>query len=120
MRLDDFSRLYGGSWDEVSRESITECEDFSDIASAEVTEHDFRQDDGSIKTRVSICLTMKNKRVRYLVLSKDSELEVGDPVDPSTIDIIELERDGETIHRADGEVLKKTSKTSKTSKKGKK
>lgn len=119
MRLDDFSRLYGGSWEETSRESITECEDFDDVSSAEVTEHDFRQEDGSIKTRVSICLTMKNKQVRYLVLSRDSELEVGDAVEPSSIDIIELERNGETIHRADGEILKK--KTSKTSgKKGKK
>lgn len=105
MRLLDITKQeYGGSWEVTEREALEGTED---VKSIEVTERDFRQNDGSTRTRVSMCFTMKNGRMRYAVLSRDSELEVGDKVDPASVEVLTLERDGdEPIYRVDGEVLK--------------
>lgn len=105
MRLLDISKQeYGGSWEVTEREAL---EGIEDVKSIEVTERDFRQDDGTTRTRVSMCFTMKNGRTRYVPLSRDSELEVGDKVDPASVEVLTLERDGdEPIYRVDGEVLK--------------
>lgn len=89
---------YGAKWEEVSRESLSKDEDFKDIERAVV--EDREQDWG---TSHSICLFMKGGERKYISLSRDSELEDGDAVDPASIEIIELERDGDTIYRADGE-----------------
>lgn len=108
MRLTDVAKQeYGGSWEPVEREAL---EGIEDVKSIEVTERDFKQDDGSIRTRVSMCFSMKNGRQRFIPLSRDSELEVGDKVDPKSVEVITLERDGDTIYRVDGEILKKKSK----------
>ena len=98
---------YGGSWEEQERESL---EGLEDVKSIEVTEKDFLQEDGSTRTRVSMCFTMKNGRQRYIALSRDSELEVGDKVNPASVEVISLERDGDTIYRVDGEKLRKGKK----------
>lgn len=104
MRLLDITKQeYGGSWEETNREAL---EGIEDVKSIEVTERDFRQDDGTTRTRVSMCFTMKNGRTRYVPLSRDSELEVGDKVDPASVEVITLERDDEEIYRVDGAVLK--------------
>ena len=104
MRLLDISKQeYGGSWEETNREPL---EGIENVKSIEVTERDFKQDDGSTRTRVSMCFTMKNGRQRFVPLSRDSELEVGDKVDPETVEVLTLERDGDEIYRVDGEVLK--------------
>lgn len=104
MRLLDISKQeYGGSWEETNREPLEGIENVKNI---EVTERDFKQDDGSTRTRVSMCFTMKNGRQRFVPLSRDSELEVGDKVDPETVEVLTLERDDEEIYRVDGEVLK--------------
>lgn len=104
MKLTDVAtREYGGGWEETGREPL----DCSAAKSIEVTERDFTQDDGSIRTRVSMCFTMPNDRQRFIPLSRDSELEVGDKVDPKSVEVITLERDGEEIHRVDGSILKK-------------
>lgn len=92
---------YGSSWEEVSREMLSEDEEFKNIESAEVQSKE--QEWGTSR---SICLFMKGGGTKYLALSRDSELEDGDKVDPASIEVIELERDGDTIYRADGEVLK--------------
>lgn len=107
MKLSDISkREYGGGWNLVEREAL-DCED---VKSIEVTEKDFIQDDGTTRTRVSMCFTMANGRTRYQPLSRDSELEVGDKVDPESVEVLILERDGEEIYRVDGEVLRKKKK----------
>lgn len=96
------STEYGKGWNEVATVPMQGMEN---VESIEVTERDFRQDDGSMRTRVSMCFTMKSGGQRYAALSRNSELEVGDLVDPSSVTVTVLERDGETIHRVDGEAL---------------
>lgn len=94
---------YGNKWEEVSREMLSEDADFKTIEKAVV--EDKEQDWG---TSHSICLFMKGGGRKYLPLSRDSELIEGDDVELSSIEIIELERDGDTIYRADGEKKAKT------------
>ena len=107
MKLLDISkREYGGGWEVTERESL----DTEGVQSIEVTERDFVQDDGTTRTRVSMCFTMANGRSRYVPLSRDSDLEVSDKVDPRSVEVLTLERDGEEIYRVDGEVLRKKKK----------
>lgn len=105
IRISDITKEYGGSWVETSREKL---DDVKDIASAEVTERDFVQDDGTTKTVASICFHMKNGRDRFKQLDRNSDLEVGDKVDPKSIEVITLERDDDEIYRVDGKKLKKS------------
>lgn len=100
---------YNKGWEEVSREMLSEDKDFKEIESATVV--DKEQNWG---TSHSICLFMKGGGKKYLPLSRDSELEDGDEVNLESIEIIELERDGDTIYRADGE---KTTAKARTKKK---
>jgi hypothetical protein len=51
---------------------------------------------------------MKNGRDRFKQLDRNSDLEVGDKVDPKTIEVITLERDDDEIYRVDGKKLKKS------------
>ena len=104
MRIEDITKEYGGGWEETNREKL---EDVKDIKSCEVTERDFIQDDGTVKTVASICFHMKNKRDRYKQLDRNSDLVVGDKVDPKSIEVITLERDDDEIYRVDGKKLKK-------------
>lgn len=105
MRIEDITKEYGGGWEETNREKL---EDVKDIESCEVTERDFVQDDGSTKTVASICFHMKNGRDRYKQLDRNSDLEVGDKVDPKSVEVITLERDDDEIYRVDGKKLKKS------------
>lgn len=91
-------QTYGQSWEETAREKLTE-EDVKSVKSAKVVTKE--QEWG---TSVSICLVMKDGGQKFVPLSRDSSLEEGDTVDVKSIEIITLERDGEVIHRADGEV----------------
>lgn len=100
MRLLASLTTYNKGWEEVSREMLSEDDDFKDVESAKVESRE--QEWG---TSTSICLFMKSGGKRYIPLSRDSELEDGDNVDPESIEIIELEKDGDTIFRADGEVI---------------
>lgn len=97
-----------GSWEAVDSFKLSEDKDFNKIERAEVVEKEL--DWG---TAVSICLFMKGGTSKYLRLSPQSDLEVGDPVDLDSIEVTELEKDGKTIHRADGEVLTEKPKTSR-------
>lgn len=111
MKLEQIAkREYGGSWELVS---TSELEGIENVTSIKVTEKDFKQDDGTTRTRVSMCFTMKNGKTRYVALSRDSDLEIGDSVDPDTVEVLELERDGETIYRVDGDILKTKKKSKK-------
>lgn len=95
---------YAGKWNEVDRDLLKNLDPsgVKNIESAVVTETE--QDWGISR---SICLMMVGGGRKYLSLSRDSELAEGDKVDPSSIEIITLERDGdEPIYRADGQVVK--------------
>ena len=92
---------YGTPWEVVEEVALKEVDPkgFKNIESAEVQEKEFEWGVG-----VSICMMMKGGSVKYLPLSRDSELEVGDTVDIDSITVLTLERDGKTIFRSDAEV----------------
>ena len=97
---------FGGSWEEVSRESLTK-EEIKAIKSIEVTERISKGGNGSKAGETFLCMVfhMKNGKQRSAYLSTKSDLEDGDQVDPKSVEFITLERDGEEIVKADGEVL---------------
>lgn len=93
----DSLRTYAGSWNEVSREKLSASE-VKSINKIEIVEKE--QEWG---TSVSMCFHMLGGGKKYIPLSRDSDLEVGDAVKPQSVEIITLERDGEEpIYRADG------------------
>lgn len=49
--------------------------------------------------------TMLNGRTKYAKLSNQSTLQEGDMVNPESIKLVTLERDGEIAQRVDGEKL---------------
>jgi hypothetical protein len=96
----DSLRTYAGAWEETGREKLTAAE-VKSIDHIEVVEKE--QEWG---TSVSMCFFMKAGGKKYKNLSTLSELEVGDEVDPKSVTIITLERDGEEpITRVDGKAL---------------
>ena len=55
-------------------------------------------------TSVSMCFFMKSGGKKFVPLSRDCDLEAGDGVNPKSVEIITLERDGDDpIYRAVGE-----------------
>lgn len=95
-------KTYGGNWVETGRELLSSYDSkwFKNIKSAVVTCKE--QEWG---TSTAICLTLKNGQMNFLPLSTKSNLTEGDSVNPKSIEIIELERDGETTWRADGKAI---------------
>lgn len=90
---------YAAKWEATRREMLKDADPkgFKSIKSAQVVEK--QQDWGTSR---SICFFLKGGGRKYVVLSRDSELEDGDEVDPSKVEITTLERDGdEPIYRAD-------------------
>lgn len=90
---------YAAKWEATGREMLKDADPkgFKSIESAQVVEKE--QDWGTSR---SICFFLKGGGRKYIVLSRDSELEDGDEVDPSKVEITTLERDGdEPIYRAD-------------------
>ena len=85
-------RTYAGSWSVSSKEKLSKSEQNS-VSSAEVVE------DG-----LSMCFIMKAGGKKFMPLSRDSQLEAGDSVKVSSIEVVTLSRDGDDdIYRADGE-----------------
>lgn len=94
----DSLRTYAGSWFETSREKLSASE-LKTVDHIEVVE---RENDWG--TSVSMCFVMKGGGRKFVPLSRDSNLDPGDTVDPKSVEIITLERDGEDpIFRADGD-----------------
>lgn len=93
----DSLRTYAGAWEETGREKLSASE-VKSIDKIEVVEKD--NDWG---TSVSMCFFMKSGGRKYVPLSRDCDLQDGDTVDPKSVEIITLERDGEDpIYRAEG------------------
>ena len=68
----------------------------------------------------SMCFLMKTGRVRFIPLSRDSELEEGDQVDPTSVVLLTLSREGDDdIVRADGAILEEKPKAKAKGKKKK-
>ena len=89
---------YDQGWNPVKEDAL----DCSTVERAEVTEKDFQQEDGSYKTRVSICFHLKGGGTNYLALDRNSSLNVGDNVNLNSIKVKVMEKDGRTINRVDG------------------
>lgn len=94
----DSLKTYAGAWEETGREKLSASE-VKSIDKIEVVEKD-----NEWGTSVSMCFFMKSGGRKYVPLSRDCNLEDGDGVDPKSVEIITLERDGdEPIYRAVGE-----------------
>lgn len=93
MSILDKIRTYAGSWREASRDKLSKAEAAS-IDSIEVVEGLYG---------LSMCFLMKAGGKKFIPLSRDSDLEEGDSVKISSVELITLERDGDDdIYRADG------------------
>ena len=93
----DSLRTYAGAWEVTNTEKLSAAE-IKSVDKIEVIEKD--NDWG---TSVSMCFFMKGGGRKYVPLSRDSELNVGDIVDPKSVEILTLERDGDDpIYRAEG------------------
>ena len=103
MRLDQIAKEYGGRWAETNREPLEGLEDVKKIV---VEERDFQQDDGSWKTVVSMNFMLVGGKSRYKQISNTSTLCVGDVVDPKSVEVITLSREGDDdIYRLDGKAM---------------
>lgn len=87
-------RTYAGSWSVSSKEKLSKSEQNS-VSSAEVVEGEYG---------LSMCFVMKTGGKKFMPLSRDSQLEAGDSVKISSIEVVTLSREGDDdIYRADGE-----------------
>ena len=101
--LDSLTSYGVGKWEVTDRELLSkfDASGFKNIKKAEVTEK--TQTWG---TSVAVCLFMKDGGTKYIPLSTESTLEVGDEVNLKSIEVLTLSKDGEDdIYRADGEAL---------------
>lgn len=93
MGILDKIRTYAGSWSEASRDKLSKAEQAS-VESVEVIGSQYG---------LSMCFLMKAGGKKFIPLSRDSNLEEGDSVKISSVELITLERDGDDpIYRADG------------------
>ena len=94
----DSLTTYASAWKETGREKLS-ANDIKSIDKIEVVEKD--NDWG---TSVSMCFFMKSGGKKYVPLSRECDLEDGDTVNPKSVEIITLERDGDDpIYRAVGD-----------------
>lgn len=93
----DSLRTYAGAWEVTNTEKLSAAE-LKTVDKIEVVSKD-----NEWGTSVSMCFFMKGGGRKYVPLSRDSQLEEGDIVDPKSVEILTLERDGDDpIYRADG------------------
>ena len=93
---------YQMKWNPVSVELMSDLdpEGFKQVESAEVVQ---KEQDWGMST--SICMFLKGGGCKYIALSSESTLSVGDEVDVNSLKVIELEREGETCFKGDGNAL---------------
>ena len=93
---------YQMKWNVVNVEPMSDLdpEGFKQIESAEVVQ---KEQDWGMST--SICMFLKGGGCKYIALSSESTLSVGDEVDVNSLKVIELEREGETCFKGDGNAL---------------
>lgn len=106
-----------GSWEVTETEKL----DAKEIKGIERIEVVTKEQEWGEST--SMCFFMKaakdskKKEVKYIPLSRDSDLENGDLVDPKSVILLTLSKEGEDdIVRADGDILKSSKKSSKKAK----
>ena len=88
---------YGGTkWELEATKGITKA-DKAEVESAEVVASTYG---------LSMCFAMKAGGMKFVPLSRDSQLAEGDEVDINSVQFLELSREGDNnILRADGEAL---------------
>lgn len=85
--VNKLGKIYGGNWMITDTERFSE-EDAKDYSGAEVTNSDFG---------LSVCLTLADgSHKQYVPLSRDSNLRLGDKPKLTDLQVLTLERDGET------------------------
>lgn len=92
---------YGGKWQEVARRRFNQGERAA-VLNAMVTTGSFvDKQTGETITKESVIFTMKSGKTKYIGLSRNSNLKVGDPVNLAEVELVTLERDGETTLRVE-------------------
>ena len=113
--LDSLTSYSSNSWAVTDEKKLSELDpdNFDSIESAEVVE---KEQDWGMST--SICMYLNGGKTRkYLSLSNQSDLEVGDEVDLDSITVLKLEREGnDPIYRGDGEIKQKPSRHGRSKK----
>lgn len=102
-----------GSWEVIDTEKLSKAE-LKAIDEIVVVE---KEQEWGIST--SMCFIMNGgKKHRYCPLSRDSSLEEGDVVDPTSVTFLILSKEGEDdITRCDGAILEEPKKKGKGKKK---
>lgn len=91
---------FGGKFEETNRESLSK-EEIKGIKSIEIVERHSQEGEPFL----CMCFHMKSGKQKSAYLSKKSDLEVGDQVDPKSVEFITLERGDEVTVKADGTAL---------------
>jgi hypothetical protein len=96
---------FGGAWEEVDREKLSK-EELKTIKSINIQRRVSKGGNGSTAGESFLCMVflMKSGKTKSAYLSKRSDLEEGDEVDPKSVEFITLQRDDEEIVKADGAV----------------
>lgn len=98
--------VYGAPWEEVKREGIP-SDILAAVSSIEVKMSDgMHTDEYEFDGRLEMNVHLKKGGVVYWPLSNRSELIDGDKVDPSSVELIVLAREGDDdTYRYDGKRL---------------
>lgn len=92
--------VFGQAWEVVAEEKLSKAE-INEISSIEVKSRTSK--DGENFLVMVFFLKKGGQKSEYL--SKKSDLTEGDQVDPKSVKFIELEQDGKTSFRVDGDTL---------------
>lgn len=97
MSLFSSLKEFNGAWNTKGTAEPLSAEDIATIASIEVKEGQY----GAM-----VCFNLINGHTRWSAISRDSALTVGDRVDPNSVTILTLCREGDAdIYRVDGKKL---------------
>lgn len=93
------------SWKEIYRENL-DRDDLETIRSIKVVERVSKGGNGSTagKTFLCMCFFLKSTETKSVYLSKMSNLEEGDEVDPKSVELIAIKKNGKITIIADGNV----------------
>jgi len=84
---------YNGSWTALEGTQKLSAQEVSSVDKAEVVESKFG---------LSICFHLKSGQLRFIPITRDSQLAEGEVVNPADVEITTLQRVGsEDIYKAD-------------------
>lgn len=80
--------------------------DLEDVSYISVKNRNYKfTDDGTEQNRLSMCFMLEDGKKRYVPISEDSELRLGDKVDVNSVEVLTFEKNDEEIYRVDGDII---------------